>query len=482
MKHAKTPVAFALCLALAASLLIGCNRSDPPTETEAAQETETYDFSVFFGNAEDPVKISELISRYETEKGIVVKPIITEAGDDNERALWRALESSNPPAAYLISANTNEGNIVEGGFMAELSSILPSVSGRSIPGIFRGSGWAADKRLISDLVGEDRAEAFLADMRSADYEDWVGFVDKLNAYILRGTAASFRLNGREYGFPEEKGPYAAQLNGVFAVAGGDADFRVNELLSLALSTSDPTVWAAARRSAAQSAETEAENAGTDADGESTTAGAFDAVRPGLSVYIEGLDLITSHMAGRYAPGVRGEGFIDDALYGKKEVRDIFAKGKAAFAATDSGDLDEIAALNAAMAANLVLLPIKLPYAENGLPGVREGRVVNSSIPVRVTHSFCVNARFAPDVQRKALDFILWLLDATRSLDGSLENSVRAYFDAGDVLPYASEEENLKSYAETLHKEGMDVYLTTNRWDAAHKESLLNFMFTLWYEG
>jgi hypothetical protein len=269
---------------------------------------------------------------------------------------------------------------------------------------------------------------------------------------------------------------------------------VNDLLSLALSASDPAVWASAKEDAVNAAAEAAERAkaeGVDAsrvDAEggpgvpiTTTAEALNAVRPGLGAYIEGLDLVTSYPAGRYAPAVRSKGFINDDLYGVRKAREIFAEGKAAFTATDSGDLKEFSERNAAQAKYLTLLPVKLPYATFGLPDVSEERILNRCIPLQVTHSFAVNGRFSPEQQKAALDFVRWFIEKEHASDGSLENSVRAYFERGETLPYAPNEETLRPYAETLQKRGFAEYLADNKWDAVHKENLLNFMFTAWYE-
>jgi hypothetical protein len=505
MKKYQSAVAFALCLIMALFLVAGCNRTVEPQEVVQDDE-EQYDFSVFLGNTGDSVEISELILRYRDETGIAVKPIITEPGNDNERMLWRALESNSPPAAFLISANANEETISQGGFMADLSLIDAAVPDRSIPCVFRGYGWVVDKRLIADLVGADHAAIFIEDVRKADYGEWNAFVQNLSNYIVRGETEAFVINGKEYRFPEQKGAYAKQLNGVFAVEGGDFDFYGTRLLSFALRTSDMKIWEAARKSAVDAA-AEALAAGNDAAGSdvsgtdpnpqgagdaaagdeeeaiaiTTTYGALDAVRPGLNTYIEALDNLTSHLAGRYAPGVRSEGFVDSKLYGTKKVREIFAEGKAAFVAADSDDFDDLSALNAMRAANLTLLPLKMPYAESGLPTVLDGQIVNNCIPVQVTHSFAVNGRLSPESQKQALDFVQWFIDEQRALNDALERSVRDYFDKGNILAYDPNADVLKSYADDLRTEGLGTNLTNDKWDAEHKENLLNFMFTIWYE-
>jgi hypothetical protein len=386
--------------------------------------------------------------------------------------------------------------------MTDLSLIDPSVQGRSIPCAFRGYGLAVDQRLIADVVGADQAEVFAEDLRRSNYGEWNAFVQKLSNYIVRGATDMFTVNGKEYRFPEQKGVYAKQLNGVFAVEGGDFDFYGTRLLSFALRTSDMQMWKASRRSAVEAAadaaaagndtvesDTSAVNANPDGAGGTeeesfaitTSHGALDAVRPGLNTYIETLDNLTSHLAGRYAPGIRSEGFVDPNLYGTEQVWEIFAEGKAAFVAMDSGDFDDLSALNAARAANLTLMPLKMPYAESGLPAVLDGQIVNSCIPARVTHSFAVNGRLSAELQKQALDFVLWFIDGQRALNNAMERSVRSYFDNGEILSYDPNADVLKPYAEVLRTEELGTNLTNDKWDAEYKENLLNFMFTMWYE-
>jgi hypothetical protein len=294
-------------------------------------------------------------------------------------------------------------------------------------------------------------------------------------------AEAFNVNGKEYSFPAQKGTYAAELNGVFAVAGGDPEFCVDTLLALALCTSDLSAWETAKKSAANGEEEATPTAIGESPEESVTTEAFNLLRPALSVYAGGLDDITAHLAGRYAPGIRSKGFVSTKVYGQKNAREIFAEGKAAFAAVNSGDFDSLSKLNAAQANNLVLLPIKFPYAENGVSGVLEERLANSCIPLRVTHSFAINGQSSPELQKMALDFLLWMANEDRTLTDALENSVREYYDRGDILPYAPHAQILQPYAETLRKKNLSEYLTRANWDAEYKENLLNFMFTAWYE-
>ncbi|MDR1952947.1 MAG: hypothetical protein LBQ21_00475 [Clostridiales Family XIII bacterium] len=485
LKTYRASIAVALCLTLMSLFFAGCDTADIRERMDEADEAEQYDFSVFLGDAGDPVKISELINRYRDEKGVSINPIITEEGSDNERALWRALESGNPPAAFLISSDDNMENISEGGFLADFSFIDSAKAGQTMPYLFQGYGWAVDKRLIADLVGAGRADAFIADIRSADYAEWNTFVQKLSAYILNGTAEPFGMNGKEYSFPAEKGAYATNLNGVFAVAGGDPEFCVDTLLALALCTSDLSAWEALKKLANDNAEEDAEKATPPAVSETpeevATDEAFNLPRPALSVYTSSLNDITTHLAGRYAPGIRSKGFVNAKVYGQKNAREIFAEGKAAFAVVNSEDFSSLSKLNAVQANNLVLLPIKFPYAENGVSGVFEERPVNRCIPLRVTHSFAVNGKSSPESQKMALDFLLWMDNEDRTLTDALENSVREYYDRGDVLPYAPHAQSLQSYAEALREKNLSEYLTHANWDDVYKENLLNFMFTTWYE-
>ncbi|MDR0357434.1 MAG: hypothetical protein LBH63_03605, partial [Clostridiales Family XIII bacterium] len=138
IKRRRAAVALALALTLTVFSVAACKTQDATQEIETADpiEEEAYDFSVFLGNASDPVEVSELISRYTLETGIVVKPLITEENSDDERALWRALESNDPPAAFLLSANANAQSISDGGFFTDLSTVEPSIAGVRIPFFF----------------------------------------------------------------------------------------------------------------------------------------------------------------------------------------------------------------------------------------------------------------------------------------------------------------------------------------------------------
>jgi hypothetical protein len=499
------PSVFILCcILMLCTFLSACGDLRTESDGVIAPETEgseSYDFRFFFGSAEDPVMLSELVRTYEMETGIKVEAVFTEPDNDDERALWRSLNANDPPVGYCVSANANTDNIEADGFVATLSALGMTGDTSYIPYMYRGKGFAVDTRVIAELVGASLADALLEDLRSCSFGEWANFVAQLSAYINYSVAAEFMLNGRLYVFAQEKGELSGELNGVFAVQGAEPSVYGNTLFEVALSTTDLAAWESARSLA--------------------TPEAITVLSPGLNAYIACLDNITSNASGRFAPAIRGKDFVKKEYYSAENAMRIFSEGKALFILADSNDYADFAAIDAAKAGHLALIPVKMPYEENGLPATvsadpadttgsdaatsadiagadaatsenidgigattsADASPANAAIPARVTHYLCVNGNESPEGQQAAADFIVWLTNAKPGLDNSLQNEARHYFDSGQYLPFSIKSESLAAYETALfEKSKLTPWLSDNRWDDALRQTLLEYMFNYWHEG
>jgi hypothetical protein len=404
-------------------------------------DVEAYDFSVFFGHAEDPITISRIVGRYKAETGVSIEPIMTDEGAADDRFLQRYMSASNPPAAFALSADA-DGSVdyaMESGYVDPSASdmtaadFLPSpgrsddsayaaaYNASSAAGIgwrFRGVGLASDRRVLADLIGEPDAAApsvdsFIEDIRLADYKEWSAFTEGLDRYISGVTYAAITLNGKPYSFASTKGRYSSSLNGVFAVSGADLSFVSDRLLNLAAMTSDAASLTRSRML--------------------TTPQALTVISPVINTYLSALDAYTSRIGGLYAPGIRGDDFTNEEIYSTGYVRSVFSSCRAVFMPLDSAEYADEADRDATQAEQIVMLPIKLPYAENWLSGYLGATEVNEAIQLSTAYSLCVNAGAPPDVKAQAKSFVEWLAADQESSD-AMQRCLMDYHVKNAELP------------------------------------------------
>ncbi|MDR1043420.1 MAG: hypothetical protein LBL54_05885, partial [Clostridiales Family XIII bacterium] len=236
---------------------------------EVYTDDEDYDFSVFFGHAEDPITVGRIVLRYKAETGVSIRPITTDADAADDRFLARYLDAADPPAAFALPAEAAE-----------------TVSASGIGWRYHGRGFAADRRVLADLIGATAADApevdaFIEDIRRASYSEWTAFIDNLDSYINGGGYSAGTLNDDAYTLAGAKGRFSSRLTGVFAVGGAEPSFVGTTLLDMASMTSDNGALSRSRLY--------------------STPQAFTSVVPVLDTYIAALETYTSHIAGLYAP-------------------------------------------------------------------------------------------------------------------------------------------------------------------------------------
>jgi raffinose/stachyose/melibiose transport system substrate-binding protein len=404
------------------------------------------------------------------------------------------LDFAAPPVAYVLPQ-------LEPDELADIESYVAwypeAENNRSQPFIMEGRGLIADKRLLTEIAGAEGVNALIEDLHYANWDEWHAFVTAMNAWIRQipmvvspaaietGTSASaaapaassepqttptaipsaFTLGEHVYELPDQKGVFAAELNGVFAVAGGEPAYYGHELLTRALCTSDLS--------------------GLYDVSALTTPAALEILSPGLSVYADTLDLLTSSIAGKYAAGIRGKDFVKKSIYGTANALEIFSLGRAVFADVASSDYEALKNENALQAKNLVLLPLKLPYDRYGLPQSPTGSAVqaNDAIPLAVTHSFYLNKEAPASQRARAAAFIRWLSSNGGRFDDPLERAVKDYYAAGEILAVELPAETAipESFEqEAYSSSGITVYLANNNWDEALHSALIDALFTAWY--
>jgi len=449
--------ALLLCLALLMLSLTGCGDTDKPEPEPAGTD---YEFTVFFGGSADQIEVGELVAQYQAATGITIEAIFADSADTELRDLKRALTSAEPPAAFVFTQPADEETAADAAFLTE-EGYLPADTSPAAFGMV-GRGLVVDKRVLSDLTGGD-TEAFLAAAASATYSEWQTYIIALGDYIRNGTVSEYVLSGMTFRFPEVKGSYAQALNGVYAVDGGDKQFYGDFLISQATMTTSPEAFVLAE--------------------ETSTEAAFAVAAPVFGVYIQGLGDMTESLAGEYAAGIRGDDFISSTNYSRTETFRIFMDGRAVFTPAYSTDYALLMSMGAEKAANLVMLPLKLPYAENGISEMVGERRVNASLQVNVQQYITLNANAEADTAEKAAAFVTWFAAADSEWDNALESSVRAYASEGRTVPYPAASVLSEDFAKAAFKKsGVPKYLKTKTWNEQTTQEFSLFLLTTWYEN
>jgi hypothetical protein len=459
------PVAFlSSCDAAPSDEAGGTDGADGAAAAAAAEADADadYDFSFFFGQSEDPITIGRIVTRYKAETGISIEPIMTEDGAADSQFLRRYLSSSDPPAAYALPGDADPVTM----------DLVSTATAAAIGWRFRGAGLAADRRVLADLIGADDAsdpavDTFIEDMRLADYAEWSSFIDSLDGYIRAGrpAAASFALSGKTYTFPETKGRFSSQLNGVYAMSGAGPSFVSETLMDLASVTSDAASFDRSRTL--------------------PTPQAISIAAPVFNTYIDALEAYTAHLAGLYAPGIRGDDFIDEEIYSDGYVHSVFSACRAVFMPFDSDSYDDLLAADATQAGYVTLLPVKMPLQAQAywLSGDIGQDEAERSIRMSTEYSLCVNANAAPEQQAQAEEFVSWLASDTESSD-PMQLCLARYDGKGARLPLTTENERedatgIVAFGADLYGYGLKTMLSDPDWLPDEVRTLKSYINSLW---
>ncbi len=453
----KRLIAFILILCLTTGLFTACG-SEPAEEEEI-----DYDFSVFFGGMDDAIEIDAMLTEYEKTTGIKINPIIISENEDNNRALKSILGDEDSPAAYAASSDEGLEWLSGGGFIADFATIDPDVQGNNLPYKMDGYGFAYDRTMFTEMFGKDSATQLISDLRKADYQEWTIFVDALNNYINNRLSENFSIGGNVYKFPGEKGKLTKDMNGVFALPGADSNVYGYNVINPVMQTVDLSAWEGAKNELSGSA--------------------LQTLNPALTTYTDGLDLMTSYLCGDYSSGIRGTDFINGEYYSNEQTESMFMTGKSMFAIIDSREYTKLEEMNAKKALSLEYLPIKMPYDASLGGKSSEGAVLNSSIPAEIAYSLYVNGNHPKEIQKEALDFILWFTAQEDKWVNSLSASIKTYVKSNSILDYDYAHDELASWEEEIFGEkGVRVFLRKELWNQEYKNEMKLYLTKTWCES
>ena len=196
-----------------------------------------------------------------------------------------------------------------------------------------------------------------------------------------------------------------------------------------------------------------------------------------------MDLLTSYLSGEYSSGIRGSDFVNEEYYSNIETQSMFMEGKAMFSIIDSREYSELEKLNAKKAQTLEYLPIKMPY-DSTLDGKSStGAVLNSSIPAEVAYTFYVNGNCTAEIQKEALDFLVWFTAQEDKWIDPLSASIKTYVENDDILEYDYRPEVLEEWEEDVFGEkGVRLFLRKEVWSDEYKDEMKLYMTEFWCES
>lgn len=393
--------------ALSAAMMLGL-----ASMTGCGSAKKDYDLYIYNTKSEIADSIQDLCKDYETETGVKVK-VYTCGTQEAMETLRSEMNSKNYPTLYAINqAQFTEWN--EGGFVLpstsvkneELKSIYDSIpesmqladeSGAScgIPYNVEGYGLIADTQMICDVFGLDNADAFVADYRSANYEEFTGMIKAIDDYINGKGGEKVTLSGNAYTTAKDKTATTENMNGVFAIAGAEKWTYANHYTNYALNAVFPNYNATA--------------AATKED--------VDKLEEPLVKMVQELDMLSSYTAGPSGKVERGSEYINSTVTGYDQAVQTFAEGKAMFIKQGNWVYGTIAGVDADKASRLTMLPMKVNLEQSDIAA--EGVTVdkmNSSIPEFVSQYYVINKKDSEEEQKAAEDFLVWLYTSDTGKD------------------------------------------------------------------
>lgn len=511
----KKLLALVLVLVMSMALLAACGSKDKEettttedgtTEESSGETTEESGYTqvdelyVYNSKGENAEAFQKMTEAYEAETGIKVKAFSIGSGQDHMETLRAEMNSKNKPAVFTIQTLSELQEWEEGGFaldlnnatvpaFKELADAVPQglrltsdgANSYGIPYNVEGYGFITDTQMIADLFGTDNADAVIAAITTATYEEWEAGIAALDEYIKNGTASKVTYSGTEFELAASKTGLASNLTGVFAVAGSEKWTYGDHFINVAINAvfKNP---AAAKESTDEQVE---------------------QLRNAFTRYAQALDLKTSHVAGQNGALARGAEMINSTTNGYDAAVQNLADSKAIFLKQGNWAFTNIQKVNPEVAERLTFLPVKMPMTAGDI--VADGLTVeqmNSTIPVFVPMYYAVNTKVDEDHQKAAQEFLVWLNTsetgkkyitedfafipynadpANTTVQDCLGTSILEYLQAGNTLsnPYAGAPSNWSG--DVVGLEIMEKYLTKADWSQADYDAIADYAVKQWQE-
>ncbi len=506
MKKNMKVLALCLALLLLTALAFACAPSTPPqtggetspggtnaTTPQPEGSGKVAELYIYNSKGENATQFEAMCKAYTQETGVPVKAFSIGSGQDHMETLRAEMGTSNPPAIFSIQGLKELQEWQEGGFVVDLASaadanfkalhdsVAPGLrlttdgtNSFGIPYNVEGYGYIVDKQMVSDLAGADKADALIEDLKKCSYDEWEKFVLALDALIKSGTKGSVTLAGNTYDLA--KTGLAEKLTGVFAVMGSQRWTYGDHFVNVALNAAFPNPAAA-----------------FDAD-----AAKIDSLTNIFKAYAKALDFKTSHMADIK----RGPEFVQESNTGYDQTVARFADSKAVFLKQGNWAFGNIKDANAEMADRLDFIPVKMPITQGDIqtPDLTVEKF-NASIPVFVPNYYAINAKVSPEVQKEAMNFLVWLNTsetgkkfitedfafipynadpAQVKLNNSLGNAILRYIAAGNTLAAPYHGAPASWSGDVLGKYLLENYMNKAEWQGeASYEDIAKYAIAQW---
>lgn len=383
--------------AMAAVLLFsfaGCRNREENKPEEPPELTHNDELVLYHKNTALAPMLISLAEEYSAATGKKITPKL--AGSD----FFGEMKNSKG-AIYIVDTHSDlsqwhsEGMF--GDFMNDtgLSSLLSGIPAGiqlnqngigsfGIPLLLEGYGFIVDKTMLRDLFGEE-AEALLENLKTCSFTEFESFAAAVDTYISAPSAAKITIGGKEFSFLPEKTGKAQNLTGVFSL-NNESTRGAEHLLSTALGAKFASRY------------------------EVMTAGeeAVQGMEKVLSAYAKALDFMTSYISGAEGSIGRGEEFTGGD-YNYSTAVDLFTRGNALFYAGGTSDAADFEKSAEGFSANLDIVPMKLPIAEEEITASgMNAEKLQSSIVIGSRYYLTVNPKAEEGLSSAAKDFIRWL--------------------------------------------------------------------------
>ncbi len=463
---------------------------------EVSSNDGDYDFYIFNIKGESADALQAAVDAYSAETGVKIKCFSLGSGTDSSEMLRAELQSSAPPTIFGIQDSQYLIEYVEGGYAMDLSeatnedfqALIADIPENfyltqdgtvnyGIPLNIEGYGYIVDTRVLASLFGEDQVDAFIEAYKTASYDEFEAMVLAMDDYIKNGTASDITLSGQTFSFLAEKDERAANLEGVFAVAGSERWTYGDHLINIAIDAVFPDALATA----------------------AATTDQLEAGRGAWEAYAKLLDLGTSH-----AQVERGPELINSTTNGYDQAVASFANGQTVFMKQGNWCYTNITNANADIADYMTFLPIKLDVTDEDIQveGLTADHL-NSSIPVFVPSYYAINAKATDEEKEAAEAFLVWLNTTeegqkfviedmafipynadpdTTSAGYSLGDSILNYVKDGQTITnaYAGLPASYATY--TLGAYMMENYLNQTEWPDTAYTDIADYIISSWAEA
>ncbi|MDR1043364.1 MAG: hypothetical protein LBL54_05600, partial [Clostridiales Family XIII bacterium] len=171
------------------------------------------------------------------------------------------------------------------------------------------------------------------------------------------------------------------------------------------------------------------------------------------------------------------------IYSPEYIGTVFAEQRAVFMPFDSEDYAVSDVADATQTEYIVVLPVKMPYAEHWLSGYLGGSGVNQSIQMITEYSLCVNEQAPASDADAARAFIAWLLADRESTD-AIQRCLTGYYERGPGLLLRtdnerSDEGGMAVFGEEVYDLELRAMLSDPEWLPDEITDLRNAIYERW---